>query len=129
MASALLAAAFLAGCDNQPSIEFTGKPADSSASPQGTQPDYPSRTADGAPASPAASAALADALLGHRVREIFAQDLALKDQDIKVDVKSGIVTLVGTVDSADKREHAEVLAETLTGVKSVVNQLGVGAHS
>jgi osmotically-inducible protein OsmY len=46
---------------------------------------------------------------------------------INVDVVNGVVTLRGTVDSADKKAEAERIAKETEGVKSVTNRLQVGA--
>ena len=50
---------------------------------------------------------------------------------VKIDVKaeSGIVTLSGTVDSADKRSRAVQLASAVGGVKGVVNNIQVAGRT
>jgi hyperosmotically inducible periplasmic protein len=47
------------------------------------------------------------------------------DHDVKYDVKNGVVTLTGTVNSPAKRTLAESLANTVPKVKQVVNELDV----
>src|SRR5215467_13304508 len=49
----------------------------------------------------------------------------------KVHVKSdsGVVTLSGTVDSAERAQRAAQIASTVTGVKSVVNNIQVSSAS
>jgi hyperosmotically inducible protein len=45
--------------------------------------------------------------------------------NVKYDVKSGVVTLTGAVNSQSKREHAETVAMRVPNVKQVVNDLQV----
>jgi osmotically-inducible protein OsmY len=49
--------------------------------------------------------------------------------DIDVTVNDGEVTLTGTVDSKDTKRRAEDLAEDVTGVKNVSNNLKVNKNS
>jgi hyperosmotically inducible protein len=44
---------------------------------------------------------------------------------VKYDVKSGVVTLTGEVNSQSKRDHAEKVATSVPNVKQVVNDLQV----
>ena len=45
--------------------------------------------------------------------------------NVKYDVKSGVVTLTGEVNSQAKRDHAEKVATSVPNVKQVVNDLQV----
>jgi hyperosmotically inducible protein len=45
--------------------------------------------------------------------------------DVKYDVKNGVVTLTGTVNSPGRRVAAQKLAESVPDVKQVVNELDV----
>jgi hyperosmotically inducible protein len=45
--------------------------------------------------------------------------------NVKYDVKSGVVTLTGEVDSQNKRDNAEMVATSVPNVKQVVNDLQV----
>ena len=45
--------------------------------------------------------------------------------NVKYDVKSGVVTLTGEVDSQNKRNQAEKVASSVPNVKQVVNSLQV----
>jgi osmotically-inducible protein OsmY len=45
--------------------------------------------------------------------------------DVKYDVKSGVVTLSGEVNSQYKRDHAETVATRVPHVKQVVNDLQI----
>jgi osmotically-inducible protein OsmY len=44
---------------------------------------------------------------------------------VKYEVKSGVVTLTGEVNSQSKRDHAESVATRVPNVKQVVNDLQV----
>jgi hyperosmotically inducible periplasmic protein len=44
-------------------------------------------------------------------------------RDVKYDVKNGVITLKGTVNSAAQRERAEKIASGVPNVKQVVNEL------
>jgi len=43
--------------------------------------------------------------------------------NVKYEVKSGVVTLTGEVNSQSKRDHAESVATRVPNVKQVVNDL------
>jgi osmotically-inducible protein OsmY len=45
--------------------------------------------------------------------------------NVKYDVKNGVVTLTGEVNSQAKRDHAEKMATSVPNVKQVVNDLQV----
>ena len=48
------------------------------------------------------------------------------ERKINVDVVNNVVTLRGTVDTAEQKAEAERVAKDTEGVKRVVNQLKVG---
>jgi hyperosmotically inducible protein len=56
----------------------------------------------------------------------LAGDQDVKGTGISCEVKDGVVTLIGKVESDKVRSKAEKLAKRVRGVKSVVNQLTVG---
>ena len=56
----------------------------------------------------------------------LAGDQDVKGTGITVEVKDGIVTLTGKVETDRVRSKAEKLSKKVKGVKSVVNQLAVG---
>ncbi|HYB96255.1 MAG TPA: BON domain-containing protein [Vicinamibacterales bacterium] len=64
-----------------------------------------------------------------RIREeicdCMTDDPALDASDVVVEVKQGEVTLTGSVTSRDQKRRAEDLAERISGVKDVTNQLRV----
>jgi len=55
----------------------------------------------------------------------LAQDKLSTLTRIDVDTNAGIVSLNGTVESAEQRAHAEQLARGAGGVKRVINNLQV----
>ena len=60
-----------------------------------------------------------------RVKTALANDVGLKTLVINVDSDDGMVTLRGSVDSADTKSRAEQIAKKVDGVKSVKNELRV----
>jgi osmotically-inducible protein OsmY len=56
----------------------------------------------------------------------LAGDQEVKGTGISCEVKDGVVTLIGKVESEKIRSKAEKLAKRVKGVKSVENQLSVG---
>jgi hyperosmotically inducible protein len=75
----------------------------------------------------AADKAVSDDTLTDRVRMKLAADPIVKGGAIGVDVKEGVVTLSGTLDSDKRKDKAAKLAKKVSGVKSVVNQIQVVA--
>jgi hyperosmotically inducible protein len=68
---------------------------------------------------------VSDDALTDRIRIKLASDQVVKGGAIGVDVKQGVVTLSGTVDSETRKSKAEKIAKKISGVKSVVNQIQV----
>ena len=60
--------------------------------------------------------------------ELAAAD-DLRDSTINVDVDNGVVTLTGTVASAEQKTKAGTVAQGVEGVKSVKNELKVSADT
>ena len=60
-----------------------------------------------------------------RVKTALANDVGLKTLIINVDSDDGVVTLRGSVDSADTKSRAEQVAKKVDGVKSVKNELRI----
>lgn len=105
-----------------------------------------SQRADTPPATPAPSAAPAaemqadaqgaatsagqridDATITASVNATLARDPDLSALRINVDTKSGVVTLDGTAPSADAKDRATKLAQSVDGVNGVNNNLQVEA--
>jgi hypothetical protein len=66
-----------------------------------------------------------DDRLREEVCDLFTEDVALDPSDVSVKVENGEVTLSGSVSSRDQKRHAEQLAERVSGVHDVINQLRV----
>jgi osmotically-inducible protein OsmY len=73
----------------------------------------------------AADKPVSDDLIYDLVRQKLAGDQVVKGGALDVEVKSGVVTLAGTVQSEKQKGKAERLAHKVKGVKSVVNQIKV----
>jgi hyperosmotically inducible protein len=68
-----------------------------------------------------------DLWLWTKTRAALLGEDNLRDSTINVDVDNNIVTLKGTVASADQKARAEAVAKGIEGVKSVKNTLVVSA--
>jgi osmotically-inducible protein OsmY len=71
-------------------------------------------------------ASLDDAWIHTKLVAKFIGDADTPGRKINVDVVNNVVTLRGTVDTAEQRAEAERIAGNTEGVKRVVNQLKVG---
>jgi len=66
-----------------------------------------------------------DLWLWTKTRAALASADDLRDSTINVDVDNNVVTLKGTVGTADQKARAETVAKGIDGVKSVKNTLAV----
>lgn len=66
-----------------------------------------------------------DERIKEEVSEALFRDYHVDASDIEVDVKEGVVTLSGTVESRNAKKAAEVCIENLTGVIDVHNRLRI----
>ena len=57
------------------------------------------------------------------VKRKLANDQVVKGGALEIDVKEGVVTLRGTVETEQQKQRAEKLAKKVKGVKSVVNEI------
>ena len=71
-------------------------------------------------------ASLDDAWIHTKLVAKFIGDADTPGRKINVDVVNNVVTLRGTVDTAEQRAEAERIARDTEGVRRVVNQLKVG---
>jgi hyperosmotically inducible protein len=69
--------------------------------------------------------AVSDGALTAKIKSKMALDDSIRARAINVDTSAAIVTLRGTVGSADESERAERLAAETEGVTRVVNRLQV----
>jgi osmotically-inducible protein OsmY len=67
----------------------------------------------------------ADIELREEVLDELRWDQRLRDEDVAVAVREGVVTLVGTVESYVQRHVRERAVERVNGVRAIVNDLAV----
>jgi len=67
--------------------------------------------------------ATSDDMIYDNVIVKLAGDSIVKGGDLKVDVKEGVVTLAGSVETPKQKDRAEKLARKIRGVKQVVNNI------
>jgi osmotically-inducible protein OsmY len=117
MAAALAAGAlFGAGCSDRSSTGSVSEKMDRTT-------DQMSVAADNAAAR--AAAASDDGTVTVKVKGALMTDPALKPLEIQVSTKNGVVTLAGAVDSPVQKERATQIAQSVSGVQSVVDNLTV----
>jgi len=75
------------------------------------------------PHSDGVGAAISDTSITAKVKSSFVGDDRLKGSHIKVVTTNGVVTLTGTAVTSDSKSAAEELAQTVSGVKSVDDQV------
>jgi hyperosmotically inducible protein len=73
----------------------------------------------------AATKQVDDNVLYDTVKRKLANDQLVKGGALDVDVKSGVVTIKGSVEFDNQKARAEKITKKVTGVKSVVNQITV----
>jgi hyperosmotically inducible periplasmic protein len=71
----------------------------------------------------AADKPITDDSISDYVRLRLASDADVKGGALIVDVKNGVVTIGGTVESARQKDKATKLAKKVKGVKQVVNNI------
>ncbi len=71
------------------------------------------------------SAIVDDATLVNNVQDTLKADPMTKNLDIKVEVRSGIVTLTGTASGKRWTARATTVASSVKGVKSVKNNMTI----
>lgn len=67
-----------------------------------------------------------DAIVADRVREALRNDPELRRYTLTVNVREGVVTLMGTVGSQGEVSRAVRIAETVPGVAKVEDLLNIG---
>jgi hyperosmotically inducible protein len=68
-------------------------------------------------------AALTDTAITAKVKANFMGDSRLKGSDVSVETNNGVVTLTGSAASSTAKDAAESLAENVSGVHRVNNQI------
>jgi osmotically-inducible protein OsmY len=82
---------------------------------------------DTRPLEPVDQIARPDPWITTKIQAKYFLDADVKGHRIDVDTNNGVVTLKGTVASAEHKSEAEQIAKQTEGVKRVINQLTVGA--
>jgi len=77
----------------------------------------------------AADKQVSDDSISDHVRLRLASDPDVKGGALTVDVKSGVVTIGGTVETAHQKDKAAKLAKKVKGVKEVVNNVEIKARA
>lgn len=89
--------------------------------------DQPQRKLD-RPADTSSAEAPSDAALLTKIKAALARDEQVKARQINVEVDEGNVQLLGDVDTAEEKAAATRIANSVAGVRSVANNLEVGAQ-
>ena len=76
----------------------------------------------------AADKQISDDVLNDRVRIKLAADAEVKGGALQVDVKSGIVTISGEVETQHQKDKAAKIAKKVDGVKQVINNITLKEH-
>lgn len=69
---------------------------------------------------------LDDAKMSSEIQSKFSQDSGLASKQLAVQANDGVVTLSGTVENAAQRDAAGQQAASISGVKTVINNLQIG---
>lgn len=70
---------------------------------------------------------LIDFDIGTAVRDELGTEHGISSDEVEIDVKDGVVTLTGALDSFAQTRRATQRAELIRGVKSVINELEVAS--
>jgi osmotically-inducible protein OsmY len=77
----------------------------------------------------AADKQISDDSISDHVRLRLASDPDVKGGALAVDVKNGVVTMGGTVETQHQKDKAAKLAKKAKGVKQVVNNIEIKARA
>lgn len=125
-------AMLVAACDQapppvSPAARKAEPPAETASKQVNPAPAAPSAAA--APAASPVAQLAADKELSRRVKQALDAKqegaAAARDGHIEVESSDGVVTLYGTVAGTREKEHVALLAMSVDGVRSVVNNLVV----
>lgn len=126
LAIAFVLTSTLAACNRQQSAETEAKYEDVK---ENAAEKYDAAKADVREGMSEAGAAMDDATITTKVKSGIIAEPGLDAMDINVNTTAGVVTLLGTVDSSERRVRAEEIARNTEGVKSVDNKLDIQAKS
>jgi hyperosmotically inducible protein len=100
--------------------------AQQSSSPARPASDTPQERQDAKRTTEKSGNAVKDSWVTMKIHSQFVPEDALEDSDIDVDTHNGVVTLTGTVATAQAKMRAVEIAKATDGVKSVRDQLRIG---
>ena len=126
LAATFAMASALGACNREQSTDVEAKYENTKESAGET---YDEAKADVREGMNEAGAKLDDATITTKVKSGIIAEPGLDAMDINVNTAGGVVTLLGTVDSSERRARAEQIARNTEGVKSVDNQLNIQAKS
>src|SRR5215213_6570364 len=111
---------------------FTAVAANASSPSPSTSTAIPDRSSPNAPATGALAraesgvkAAVGETVTTGKIKAAIASDPGMKDSDVSVTTRDGVVTLTGTVKAPDQVTIATNLAQRQEGVSRVESQLTV----
>ena len=117
LAAALASVALLgAGCSDRSSTDTVGQKMDRATDKMAAATEN---------AANKTATAIDDTAITTKVKSAMIADPTLKALQINVDTKNGVVTLAGAVDSQAMKDKATEVTQTVSGVKSVDNNLTV----
>lgn len=117
LAAALASVALLgAGCSDRSSTDTVGQKMDRTTDKMAAATEN---------AANKTATAIDDTAITTKVKSAMIADPTLKALQINVDTKNGVVTLAGAVDSQAMKDKATEVTQTVSGVKSVDNNLTV----
>jgi hyperosmotically inducible periplasmic protein len=87
--------------------------------------DWPKRKEQAKAAAVRVGKEISDTWITAQVQSMYFLDREVKGMDIDVTTNAGVVTLAGTVDTDGARKKAIADANSIEGVKKVVDKLGV----
>jgi ABC-type glycerol-3-phosphate transport system substrate-binding protein len=105
-----------AGCSNRNNTDTAGQKIDKASTDMAAATDR---------ATTKAAVAIDDATITTKVKSAVLAEPGLKTLQIDVDTKDGVVTLSGNVDTMTLKDRAHQIAQNVSGVRSVVDNLSV----
>jgi hyperosmotically inducible protein len=122
LVGSMFAAAGIVGCNRS-----TDTPATPKSSPGAPVTTAPESAPVARPSNPMAGQAIDDASITAKVKAALLAEADMKSMGISVETAQGLVTLTGRVPDTAQLERATQVARNVEGVKTVLNNLTVGA--
>jgi hyperosmotically inducible periplasmic protein len=122
----------VAGCDrpasdttnpNTTNKKTSERATDNKVATQSGTATTPATSADTTSKTERAGAAVDDTAITTKVKAAILAEPGLHSMDIGVDTNNAVVTLTGTVDSPPLKDRAKKVASSVSGVRSVVDNL------